>query len=161
MQGEALTFARKMQATAAQLIRAVDLRQSTMEKVARIIAREQRAFFLGQYSLVPLRIEDAAREIGVHDTTIYRALQGKYLYCARGMFPLGHFFQKEVSAGVSTARVKEMIQEICRESGKMSDQAIADTLKQRGVSISRRTIAKYRAQMNIDSSFRRSAEEKE
>ena len=161
LQGEALTFARKMQATAAQLIRAVDLRQSTMEKVARIIAREQRAFFLGQYSLVPLRIEDAAREIGVHDTTIYRALQGKYLYCARGMFPLGHFFQKEVSAGVSTARVKEMIQEICRESGKMSDQAIADTLKQRGVSISRRTIAKYRAQMNIDSSFRRSAEEKE
>lgn len=161
LQGEELAFARRMQTTASQMIRAVEMRQSTMEKVARIITREQRAFFLRQYSLIPLRIEDAAREIGVHETTVYRALQGKYLYCARGTFPLNHFFQKEVSAGVSTARVKEMIQKICLENGRMSDQAIADVLKERGVNISRRTIAKYRAQMNIDSSFRRGAEEKE
>lgn len=161
LQGEELAFARRVQATASQLIRAVEMRQSTMEKVARIITREQRAFFLGQYSLVPLRIEEAAREIGVHETTVYRAIQGKYLYCARGTFPLSHFFQKEVSGGVSTARVKEIILDICREHDKLSDRAIAEELKKRGVSLSRRTVAKYRAQMNIDSSFRRSAEEKE
>jgi RNA polymerase sigma-54 factor len=132
-----------------------------MEKVARIIVREQRAFFLGEYSLLPLRIEDAALEIGVHETTVYRALQGKYLCCTRGTFPLAHFFQKEVSGGVSTQRVKEMILDICRGDTKLSDRAIADALKARGVSLSRRTVAKYRAQMNIDSSFRRSAEEKE
>ena len=161
LQGDALAFARRAQATASQLIRAVEMRQSTMEKVARFITREQCAFFLGQYSLVPLRIEEAAWEIGVHETTIYRALQGKYLYCARGTYPLNHFFQKAVSGGVSTARVKEMICEICRESGKLSDRAIAEKLEKQGVSLSRRTVAKYRAQMNIDSSFRRSAEEKE
>ena len=159
--GEELAFARRVQASAAQLIRAVDMRQSTMEKVARIIVREQRAFFLGEYSLLPLRIEDAALEIGVHETTVYRALQGKYLCCARGTFPLAHFFQKEVSGGVSAQRVREMILDICRGDTKLSDRAIADALKARGVSLSRRTVAKYRAQMNIDSSFRRSAEEKE
>jgi RNA polymerase sigma-54 factor len=159
--GEELAFARRVQASASQLIRAVDMRQSTMEKVARIIVREQRAFFLGEYSLLPLRIEDAALEIGVHETTVYRALQGKYLCCTRGTFPLAHFFQKEVSGGVSTQRVKEMILDICRGDTKLSDRAIADALKARGVSLSRRTVAKYRAQMNIDSSFRRSAEEKE
>ena len=161
LEGEELAFARRMQASASQLIRAAEMRQSTMEKVARIITREQSAFFLGQYSLLPLRIEDAAREIGVHETTVYRALQGKYLYCARGTFPLAHFFQKEVSGGVSTARVKEIILDICRGSDKLSDRAIAEELEKRGVKLSRRTVAKYRAQMNIDSSFRRSAEEKE
>lgn len=132
-----------------------------MEKVAQMIVREQRAFFLGQYSLLPLSIVDAAREIGVHDTTIYRTLAGKYLYCAQGMFPLNYFFQKEISGGVSTARVKEMIREICRDGGKYSDRAIAEALERWGVHLSRRTVAKYRAQMNIDSSFRRHAEEKE
>lgn len=161
LEGEELAFARRMQASASQLIRAAEMRQSTMEKVARIITREQRAFFLGQYSLLPLRIEDAAREIGVHETTVYRALQGKYLYCARGTFPLAHFFQKEVSGGISTARVKEIILDICRGSDKLSDRAIAEELERRGVKLSRRTVAKYRAQMNIDSSFRRNAEEKE
>lgn len=161
LEGEELAFARKVQASAAQLIRAVEMRQTTMEKVARIITREQRAFFLGQYSLVPLGIEAAAREIGVHETTVYRALQGKYLYCARGTFPLSHFFQKAVAGGISTARVKELIADICRESDRLSDRAIAEELEKLGISLSRRTVAKYRAQMNIDSSFCRGAEEKE
>lgn len=161
LQGEEAAYARRMQASAAQLIRAVEMRQSTMEKVAGIILREQRAFFLGQYSLVPLRIDEAAREIGVHEATVYRAIQGKYLYCARGTFPLGHFFQKEISGGASTARVKELIREICRSDDSMSDRAIAEALGKRGITLSRRTVAKYRSQMEIDSSFQRSANRKE
>lgn len=158
LQGEELAFARRMQSSATRLIRAVEMRQTTMEKVARIIVREQHAFFLGQYSLLPLRIDQAAQEIGVHETTVYRAIQNKYLYCARGTYPLSHFFQKEVSGGTSTAHVKEIIQEICRENGRMSDRAIAEALEKRGITLSRRTVAKYRAQMEIDSSFRRKAE---
>lgn len=161
LEGDELAFARRVQTSATQLIRAVEMRQATMEKVARIITREQRAFFLGQYSLVPLRVEDTAREIGVHETTVYRALQGKYLYCAQGTFPLGHFFQKEVAGGVSAARAREMILDICRESGRLSDRAIAEELERRGVRLSRRTVAKYRAEMNIHSSFLRAAEDKE
>lgn len=161
LEGEELAFAKRALGSASRLIQALEMRQSTMEKVAQLIVREQRAFFLGQYSLIPLSIEDAAREIGVHETTVYRALQDKYLYCAQGMFPLGYFFQKEVSGGVSTARAKEMIREICRGAAKLSDREIAEALERKGVHLSRRTVAKYRAQMNIDPSFRRSAEEKE
>ena len=159
--GDDEAFARRMQASAVRLIRAVEMRQSTMEKLAHIIVREQRAFFLGQYSLLPLRIDTAAQEIGVHETTIYRALQGKYLSCSRGTFPLNYFFQREVSGGASTTRVKEIIQEICRKDGKMSDRAIAEALEARGIKLSRRTVAKYRAQMDIDSSFRRKKDKKE
>lgn len=161
LEGDERAFARQAAASASQLIRALETRQRTMEKIAQMIVREQRAFFLGQYSLMPLSIQEAADEIGVHETTVYRALRGKYLCCARGTFPLSHFFQKEVSGGVSTVRVKEMIREICLEKGRMSDRAIAEALESRGVHLSRRTVAKYRTQMNIDSSFRRSAEEKE
>ena len=159
LEGDEAAYARRMQSSAAQLIRAVEMRQSTMEKVARIILREQQAFFLGQYSLVPLRIDEAAREIGVHEATVYRAIQGKYLYCARGTFPLSHFFQKEISGGASTARVKEIIREICREDGSLSDRAIAEALEKRGITLSRRTVANYRAQLEIDSSFHRRKKE--
>ncbi len=155
LDGEEQACARQMQASATQLIRAVEMRQSTMEKVARIIVREQLAFFRGQYSLLPLRIDEIAQEIGVHETTVYRAIQNKYLYCARGTFPLSHFFPKKVSGETSTARVKEIILELCRENEKMSDRAIAEHLEKQGISLSRRTVAKYRSQMNIDSKFRR------
>ncbi|MBQ9197237.1 MAG: RNA polymerase factor sigma-54 [Clostridia bacterium] len=159
LQGEEAAYARRMQASADQLIRAVEMRQSTMEKVARIILREQQAFFLGQYSLVPLRIDEAAREIGVHETTVYRAIRGKYLYCARGTFPLSYFFQKEISGGASTARAAEIIREICRNNDRISDRAIAEELEKRGITLSRRTVAKYRSQLDIDSSFHRSKKE--
>ena len=155
LSADEMSYARKMQSSASQLIRAIEKRQSTMEKLARIIVREQRAFFLGQYSLLPLRIEDAAKEISVHETTVYRAIQNKYLNCARGMFPLNYFFQKEVSEGISTVRIKEMIQEICRRNSKISDRAITEALEQRGITLSRRVVAKYRSQMDIPSSFYR------
>lgn len=161
LKGDEAAYARRMQASANQLIRAVEMRQSTMEKVAKIILREQRAFFLGQYSLVPLRIDEAAREIGVHEATVYRAIQGKYLYCARGTFPLNHFFQREISGGASTARVKEIIREICESSERISDRAIAEELEKRGITLSRRTVAKYRSQLEIDSSFHRNTKRKE
>ena len=155
LSGEEQEYARKMLRSSSRLIRAAELRQRTVEKVAQIIVREQRPFFLGQYSLMPLRISDAAEEIGVHETTVYRAIQNKYLYCARGTFSLHHFFQRELSGGASTARVKEIIREICLSDGKLSDQKIADELSRRGITMARRTVAKYRLQMNIASGFER------
>ena len=159
--GTEAAYARQMQSDAAQMIRAAEMRQSTMEKIAGIIVREQRAFFLGQYSLMPLRIDDCAWELGVHETTFYRALQNKYLYCARGTFPLSHFFQKSLSEGVSTERVKEIIREICQRDDRLSDRAITEELEKRGISLSRRTVAKYRSQLDISSSFTRSTNRKE
>ena len=96
-----------------------------------------------------------AAELGISESTVYRALRDKYLWCSRGTFPLSHFFQQEVSSGVSRERVRELIAEICRGQGKISDRAIAEELLRRGITISRRTVAKYRAQLGIDSSFER------
>lgn len=109
LSGSEKTYAQDMIGSANKLIHAVEMRQQVMDKLARIIVREQSNFFLGRYGLLPLRVDDTAAEIGVHETTVYRALQGKYLYCARGTFPLSHFFSRELSDGVSTAHVKEMV----------------------------------------------------
>lgn len=153
--GEELAYAKRLLTSSAQLIRAVEMRQTTMEKVARVILREQRPFFLGQYSLLPLRCDEVARELDLHETTVYRAIQNKYLYCARGTFPLSHFFQREYSGGTSAARVKELIRELCSQHGRMSDREITEALEKRGIRLSRRTVAKYRSQMDISSSFSR------
>ncbi len=150
-------YAKKMLSSANQLIRAIEMRQTTMEKVARVIVREQRSFFLGEYSLVPLRIDEIAKEIGLHETTVYRAIQDKYLYCSRGTFPLNYFFQRTLSGGESPERVKEMIRSLCAERGKVSDRELAEALLEQGVQISRRTVAKYRSQIDINSSFYREA----
>lgn len=155
LEGEELAFAQRMKAEASRMIQAAELRYTTMQRLAGIIVREQYAFFQHRDSVLPLRVADVAREMGVHETTIYRAVQGKYLYCSRGLLPLNYFFPKEVSSGTSTARVKELIAEHCRINQKISDRAIAEMLKQRGITISRRTVAKYRTQMDIDSSFHR------
>ena len=159
--GEEAAYARRMLSSATQMIRAVEMRQSTMEKIAGIIVREQHAYFLGQYSLIPLRIDETARELGIHEATVYRAIQGKYLYCSRGTFPLSYFFQKSLSGGVSTARVKEIIREICQSDDRLSDRAITEELQKRGITLSRRTVAKYRSQLEISSSFTRSTNRKE
>ena len=154
---EAAAYARERLAAAAALQRAVGLREATLKKLAALILREQRAFFLSQYSLVPLSAKDAAGELGVSESTVYRAIRGKYLWCSRGTFPLSHFFQKEVAGGVSRARTKELIEALCAGDGSLSDRAIADALAARGISVSRRTVAKYRTELGIDSSFRRNA----
>ena len=156
LSGDGELYIRQMLASASQLIRAIDLRQSTMERVARLILREQRAFFLSESSVVPLRCDEAARELGVSESTVYRALQNKYLYCSRGTYPLSHFFPRAVSGGASAERIRGMIEAICREEQHYSDREIAQALAGHGISISRRTVAKYRSQLNIDSSYRRS-----
>ena len=155
LNGQEKAWARKMIDSTSLLIRAIEMRQTTMERIAGIIVREQRPFFLGQYSLLPLRCDAVAKELGLHESTVYRAIQNKYLYCARGTFPLQHFFQREYSGGTSAARVKEIIRELCKTNSKLSDRQITEALEQRGIRLSRRTVAKYRSQMNITSSFER------
>ena len=155
LSGPEKAWARKMIDSTSQLLRALEMRQSTIERVADIIVREQKPFFLGQYSLLPLRCDTVAAELRVHESTVYRAIQNKYLSCARGTFPLQHFFQREYSGGTSAARVKEIIRELCAAEPRLSDRLITEKLEQRGIRLSRRTVAKYRSQMDITSSFER------
>lgn len=136
---------------------AVNLRGSTLLRCGQIIARRQAGFFReGPRELLLLRMSDVARELGVHESTVSRAVRGKYLQCSRGLFPLSHFFSASaVKSGVTDlggnaarAILTELIENEDR-AHPLSDQKLCQLLAFRGCPVSRRTVAKYRGEMNI------------
>ncbi|MDV4168711.1 RNA polymerase factor sigma-54 [Rhodovulum sp. FJ3] len=147
------------------LARNLDQRANTMLKVATEIVKRQQDFLLkGVEHIKPLCQADVADAIGMHRSTVCRAISGKYLMTNRGLFELKYFFSnalsgegsaEDVSAESIRARIRKLIE---GEQGKkvLSDDAITATLKGEGVNIARRTVAKYREMMNIPpSSIRR------
>lgn len=145
-------------------ISAIEQRNSTLLRVGRAILDFQRDFFVkGRKYLRPLTLRDIAEEIEMSEATISRVTNGKYIQTEWGIFELKHFFSNRVGgsdAGMgiySKAGVKEMVREILTGEGgaALSDQRITDLLGQRGVKIARRTVAKYRKELNISSSYER------
>mgnify|MGYP000884867526 FL=1 len=117
------------------------------------------AFFeKGEKHLVPLTLKDVAEDIKMHESTISRATNGKYVETPRGLFELKYFFSAGLNSqlgDISSTSVKATIKEIIdNENHKKpySDQQIVDLLKDKGTIISRRTVAKYRDELNIPSS---------
>lgn len=137
----------------------INLWNSTLLKTSRAIVEFQRDFFRkGPKYLVPLTLKDIAHEIDMNESTISRISRGKYIQTEWGVFELKYFFSNAVSSGNSKTSVKEIIKEIIKESKsekKLSDQKICDLLKMRGINIARRTVAKYRKELDIMPSFRR------
>lgn len=138
---------------------AMEQRQKTIAQIAGELLRFQKGFFLGG-ELAAVTLRQVARELGVHESTVSRAVSGKYLRCSRGTFPVKYFF----TAGVHTREeghdlvgresVKERILRLIREEDPkkpLSDEAIRVRLEQDGLRISRRTVAKYRAECRIRS----------
>ena len=146
-------------------IRSIHQRNQTLLKIAKAIVEFQRDFFIkGPKYLVPLTLKDIAEEVDVHETTVSRITTAKYMQTEWGIYELKHFFSNSISgAGSQGSRfskegVKEIIREILEndESSKhLSDQKISDLLKKQGINIARRTVAKYRNELDIDSSYRR------
>ncbi|HUI70084.1 MAG TPA: RNA polymerase factor sigma-54 [Spirochaetia bacterium] len=145
-------------------IRTIGQRNETLLKVCRAIVEFQREFFLkGPKYLKPLTLKDIAGEIGVHEATVSRITSAKYVQTEWGIFALKHFFSNSVAGtGSSGSRFsKEGVKEIIREiigkegGGALSDQRIVEMLAIQGVSIARRTVAKYRGELAIDSSYQR------
>lgn len=133
-------------------------RGATLMKIARTLVEYQEVFFeKGTGYLRPLRLLDVASVLGIHESTVSRAIRDKYLQCQWGCFPMHHFFSKslEMNAGkekVSTDTVKELIRTIIDEESKKkpySDRLLSEMLVERGVKISRRTVAKYREEMGL------------
>ena len=145
------------------LIRSIDQRKQTIYNVAEAVVRYQKDFFdRGPKYMKTLTLRDIAEEVGIHESTVSRSINGKYLQCSYGIFEIRHFFSAGVSdhrgEGVSSSSIKEFIREIVDgEDPKKpySDQAIVELLSERGFSISRRTVAKYRDEMQILSSSKR------
>lgn len=139
-------------------------RNTTLLNLSRCIVDAQIDFFLyGKKALKPFRMSEAAKILEVHESTISRAVKSKYLQCCWGLYPLSYFFQKgfsdshtseNVNAGVATVHIKEELKRIIDTEDKKkpySDQKIATLLEQRGMQISRRTVAKYRESLGIPS----------
>lgn len=146
-------------------IRSIHQRNQTLLKIAKAIVEFQRDFFIkGPKYLVPLTLKDIADEVDVHETTVSRITTAKYVQTEWGIYELKHFFSNSISgAGSGGSRfskegVKEIIREILENDDSekhLSDQKISDLLKKQGINIARRTVAKYRNELDIDSSYRR------
>jgi len=144
-------------------INSINQRNHTLLRVSRAIINFQRDFFLrGPKYIAPLTLKDIAGEIGVHPTTVSRASNGKYMQTEWGIFEIRHFFSNSVGASgnsdvqYSKEGVKEILKELLSgEAQSYSDQKISELLAQKGVSISRRTVTKYRKELNLGSSYTR------
>lgn len=145
------------------LIKSIDQRKQTIYNVANAVVQYQRDFFVhGERLLKPLTLHQIAEEIGVHESTVSRTINGKYLQSCRGTFELKYFFTSGVGGddgqGVSSNSVKAIIRElIAGENAQhpLSDQEMVEILNGKGIAISRRTVAKYRESMHILSSSKR------
>lgn len=135
----------------------ISQRNTTLISVVKTIVDMQEEFFYSGRSLKPMRLIDVAEIIGMHESTVSRAVKGKYLQCIWGVYPLSYFFSKgietvEENTMVTAEGVKEEIERLVEEENKnkpLSDQKIADILNDKGFKISRRTVAKYRNILGI------------
>lgn len=149
--------------SAAWLIKSIEQRKQTIYKVAEVIVENQIAFFeKGKKYLVPMTLKEVADKIDVHESTVSRATNGKYIETPLGIYELKYFFSSGVECdqgiGISSESIKSFIQDIINtEDPKkpLSDDKIVSKLKTKGINISRRTVAKYRDDMGILSSSKR------
>jgi len=149
--------------SAIQLIKNIEQRKQTILKVCYAIIGRQRDFLdLGIDQLKPMMIKEVAEEIGVHPSTVSRAVANKYAHTAQGVFELRYFFSESVQGpeGGSTSllilkrRVKKLIEE--EDSARpYTDEQITRILQSQGIQVTRRTVAKYREDMRIPSTHQR------
>lgn len=139
------------------LIKSLHQRQQTILNIAKEIVRRQREFMeKGVAFLKPLTMVQVAEVVGVHETTVSRAVSGKYMQTPQGLFEMKYFFtagiQTATGDGVSNTSVKDMIDDIFKKedpSKPLSDQEVVRMLQEKGIQIARRTVAKYRTELNI------------
>jgi RNA polymerase sigma-54 factor len=139
------------------LIKCLHQRQQTMEKILNEIARRQTDFLeLGVGHLRPLTMKQVAAAVGVHETTVSRAAAGKYVSTPWGVFPIKALFTASYTTSdgqvLSNASVKDTIRDlIAREQPRqpLSDGDLVSIMQDKGVKLARRTVAKYRAELNI------------
>jgi RNA polymerase sigma-54 factor len=153
--------------TATWLMRALDQRAKTILKVSTEIVRQQDAFFLhGVQHLRPLNLKTIADAIGMHESTVSRVTANKYMATNRGIFELKYFFTSAIasadggeahSAEAVRHRIRQLI-EAEMPNDVLSDDTIVEKLREAGIDIARRTVAKYREAMRIGSSVQRRRE---
>jgi RNA polymerase sigma-54 factor len=155
--GEVRNYIREKIRAGKFLIKSLYQRQQTILNIAREIVHRQREFMeKGVAFLKPLTMVQVAEVVKVHETTVSRAVSGKYMQTPQGIFEMKYFFTAGIQTasgdGMSNTSVKDMIDEIFKNenAGKpLSDQEVVRMLKEKGIVIARRTVAKYRTELNI------------
>jgi RNA polymerase sigma-54 factor len=160
---EVRDYVKERYRSAVQLMRNIEQRKNTILRTCEVIVRRQKEFLEeGVDSLKPMMIKDVAEEIGVHASTVSRAVANKYAHTPQGVFELRFFFSEGVNGpeGADTPllllkrKVKKMIEG--EDSSKpLTDDAIARALQSGGIAVNRRTVAKYREDMGIPSTHQR------
>ena len=141
------------------LIQNIERRQQTIRNIANAIANAQASYFKGG-ELKPLTMQDIADQVGVHETTVSRTVNGKYASTPRGLMELRKFFPRGFAATqngtiIVTDKVRDALKELVDKeppSAPLSDQTLVKLLKDKGYTIARRTVAKYRDQLGIPAS---------
>ncbi|MBS4032803.1 MAG: RNA polymerase factor sigma-54 [Clostridiales bacterium] len=157
------TFIKGRLDSALWLLRSIEQRRLTLFRVTECIVEMQHGFFEeGIKHLKPMTLRQVADEVGVHESTVSRATSNKYAQTPRGLFPLKFFFASGVEdfhgASVSSQSVKSHLKELIDAENAfrpLSDQKLMELLAKRGIVVSRRTVAKYREELNIPSSNKR------
>jgi len=160
---EAGEFARENVRQAKVFINSIAMRNHTLKLVVRALLDFQRPFFEnGPRHLIPLTLGDLAAKVGIHLTTVSRIANGKYVRTEWGVFELRRFFTNSISgsgssgSGYSKEGVKAIIRELLEtEERSLSDHEISRILGERGIPLARRTVAKYRGELDLGSSYSR------
>jgi len=144
------------------LIKSIEQRRNTIYRVVEEILNKQYDFFeKGVLYLKTLNMKDVADALDIHESTVSRTANGKYLQCSHGLFEIKYFFQAGIeteNGGISAESIKLLIKKMIDEEDKtkpISDQKITDNLEAHGINCSRRTIAKYRKAIGVRSSRKR------
>lgn len=162
-QSEDNLYLRNQMLEAKNFIKSIDERHKTLLKVASCIVEHQKAFLeIGAEAMKPLVLRDVAEEVELHESTVSRVTTNKYMLTPRGLFELKYFFSSHVgtTAGgeASSTAIRAMIKKLVANENPrkpLSDNVIATLLKDEGIEVARRTVAKYRESLHIPSSSER------
>jgi RNA polymerase sigma-54 factor len=160
---EARDFVKENIKEARWFIQSINERNHTLLRISKAIVEFQRPFFMnGPRHIAPLTMRDIAQELGMVESTISRAARGKYMQTEWGIFEIRHFFTNSISGSgsggsqFSKEGVKEIIKELINaEERHLSDKEITELLSNKGIPLARRTVAKYRNELDLGSSYTR------
>ncbi|HRD55485.1 MAG TPA: RNA polymerase factor sigma-54 [Parachlamydiaceae bacterium] len=156
---ETKEFIEKKIASAKWMLKNLSERNETLARISHLLVKKQKVFLeTPEGKLLPLTMLEIAAELNLHESTVTRAVSNKYVNTPRGLLSLRSFFTHGLSSELSSASVKQEVSEIIKNENKkkpLSDESILKLLQEKGMSCARRTIAKYRKQLNIASAHQR------
>ncbi len=160
---EVREYVKERYRSALQLMRNIEQRKNTIVRTCEVILRRQEPFFeKGADWLRPMMIKELAEEIGVHSSTISRAVANKYVHTPQGVFELRYFFSEAVNgpegADLPLPLLKKRVKKLIDDENPLkplTDDVLASELQRQGIQVTRRTVAKYREDMNIPSTHER------